>query len=72
LTPILLSRYAGGPVIIIKLTEKQADQIKKNYKPYGKMKLTKRQQAEIASITKMASSAESVESQVTALFQGRP
>ena len=46
-------RYAGGPVIVIKLTEKQKERIDKKYKPYNKMKLTKRQQAEIASKAKM-------------------
>ena len=46
-------RYAGGPVIVIKLTEKQKEHIDKKYKPYNKMKLTKSQQAEIASKAKM-------------------
>jgi hypothetical protein len=46
-------RYAGGPVISIKLTEKQMEHIDKKYKPYNKMKLTKGQQAEIASKAKM-------------------
>ena len=46
-------RYAGGPVIIIKLTEKQKGRIEKKYKPYNKMQLTKSQRAEIASKAKM-------------------
>lgn len=46
-------RYAGGPVILIKLTEEQKKRIDKKYKPYNKMKLTKSQRAEIASKSKM-------------------
>lgn len=46
-------RYAGGPVIVIKLTEKQKERIDKKYKPYNKMKLTKSQQTEIATKAKM-------------------
>lgn len=46
-------RYAGGPVIIMKLTEKQKGRIVKKYKPYDKMKLTKTQRAEIATKAKM-------------------
>lgn len=46
-------RYAGGPVIVIKLTEKQKKRINKKHKPYNKMKLTKGQQTEIASKAKM-------------------
>ncbi|RII25316.1 MAG: hypothetical protein CXR31_14050 [Geobacter sp.] len=46
-------RYSGGPVIVIKLTEKQKERIDKKYKPYNKMKLTKSQQTEIASKAKM-------------------
>jgi hypothetical protein len=46
-------RYAGGPVIIIKLTEKQKERIDKKYKPYYRMKLTKSQQVEIALKAKM-------------------
>ena len=45
--------YAGGPVIVIKLTEKQEERINKKYKPYNKMKLTRSQQTEIASKAKM-------------------
>jgi hypothetical protein len=41
--------YAGGPVIVIKLTEKQKERINKKYKPYSKMELTKSQQTEIVS-----------------------
>jgi hypothetical protein len=51
--PIKDGRYAGGSVIVIKLTEKQKEHIKRKYKPYGKMKITKSQQAEIASKAKM-------------------
>lgn len=47
--PIKNGRYAGGPVVMITLTEKQRETIQKKYKPYIKMKLTKSQQAEIAS-----------------------
>jgi len=50
--PIKNGRYSGGPVIVIKLTEKQKENIKK-YKPYNKMKLTKNQQTEIASKANM-------------------
>ncbi|MBJ6752394.1 hypothetical protein [Geomonas anaerohicana] len=46
-------RYAGGPVIILKLTEKQRHLIDKKYKPYDKMKLTKGQRAQIAAKAKM-------------------
>jgi len=46
-------RFAGGPVIVIKLTEKQKERIDKEYKPYDKMKLTKSQQTEIATKAKM-------------------
>lgn len=46
-------RYAGGPVIILKLTEKQKGLIHEKYKPYNKMKLTKVQRAEIAKKAKM-------------------
>jgi hypothetical protein len=46
-------RYAGGSVVIIKLTEEQKSRIDKKYKPYKKMKLTKSQRAEIASKAKM-------------------
>lgn len=51
--PIKNGHYAGGPAINIKLTEKQSETIEKKYKPYNKMKLTKRQQAEIGSKAKM-------------------
>jgi len=51
--PIKGGRYSGGPVIIIKSIEKQKEKIEKRYKPYNKIKLTKRQQAEIASKAKM-------------------
>jgi hypothetical protein len=51
--PIKNGRYAGDRVIVIKLTERQKEQINKKYKPYNKMKLTKRQQSEIASKAKM-------------------
>ena len=51
--PIKDGHYAGGDVIIIKLTEKQKERIDKKYKPYNKMKLTKNQQTVIALKAKM-------------------
>lgn len=51
--PIKNGRYAGGPVIIIELTELQKENIEKRYKPYNKMKLTKGQQSQIAAKAKM-------------------
>jgi hypothetical protein len=51
--PIKNGRYAGSPVIIIKLTEMQKENIEKRYKPYNKIKLTKSQQSQIAAKAKM-------------------
>jgi hypothetical protein len=51
--PIENGHYSGGPVIMIKLTEKQKSSLEKNYKPYNNMNLTKFQQKEISLQAKM-------------------
>lgn len=51
--PIKNGRYSGGTAITIQLTESQQKHIKKSYKPYSKMSLTKTQQKEIAKKAKM-------------------